>query len=142
MKTTHTLSGVKLLSKGGSLIFCENCKKIIGSINKNGYRYINISVVCSCGNYGSVEIARPDSTADPFEKVRNIPNEKNGVQVCQNCETPIFGIIASRVRTYSFYAECICGEKYDLKSNSAKRLGETARLLKLKRIYTLKNDET
>ena len=134
MKTTYTLSGLKLLSKGGSLIFCENCKKIVGSINKSGYRYINISMVCSCGNYGSLEIRRPDAEVDLLERINRTADEKNGVQTCKKCGNPIFGIIANRVRTYSFYAECICGEKYDQKSNFSKRLGETARLLKLKSI--------
>ena len=134
MKTTYSLNGLKLLSKGGSLIFCENCKKIVGSLNKSGYRYINISLVCSCGNYGNLEIARPDSEANPSRRVNRMPYEKDSVQLCKNCKTPIFGIIANRVRTYSFFAECICGEKYDQKSNSSRRLGETARLLKLKNI--------
>ena len=44
--------------------------KIVGSINKSGYRYINISMVCSCGNYGSLEIRRPDAEVDLLERIK------------------------------------------------------------------------
>ena len=134
MKTTYKLSGIKLLSKGGSLIFCENCQKIVGSINKSGYRYIAIEADCCCGNRWSLEIAKPNSTVNLSKRLNRKSNKENGVHICKKCRTPIFGVVASQVSIYSFYAECICGEKYDAKSNSFKRLEETARLLKLKSI--------
>ncbi len=122
------------MSKGGSLIFCENCQKIIGSINKSGYRYIAIEADCLCGNRWSLEIARPDSTVSSLKRLGCMTDKKNGVHICKKCQMPIFGIVSSQVSTYSFYAECICGEKYDAKNKAFKRLEETARLLKLRSI--------
>ena len=134
MKTTYRLSGVKLLAKGGSLIFCENCQKIVGSINKSGYRYIALEADCCCGNRWSIEIARPDSSVNPLKRLNRMTDRKDGVHICKKCGEPIFGIVASQVGIYSFYTQCVCGEKYDSKSNSFKRLEETARILKLRSI--------
>lgn len=120
------------MSRSGGLVFCDTCEKIIASINKQGYRYINLGIVCSCGNYGHLEFIDEESTADPFERVNLMPNEKNGVAICKHCTTPLFGVIDGRVKNYSFYVECICGEKYDTKSNSGKRLGETVKILNSK----------
>jgi hypothetical protein len=133
VKKICEISGLSLLSKTGSLIFCEKCEKIIGSINKSGYKYINIVLTCSCGNFGAIEISK-NGRSYRQEKVDKTPNERSGVAVCKNCDTAIFGIIDWRVQNYSFFAECKCGEKYDTRCAIEKRLGETARLLKIKNL--------
>lgn len=121
----YRIQRLHTLSKGGSLVFCGNCKKILGSINKSAYRYINMAINCDCGNNGTIEIAHTDSTSDPREFVKKMPFEKNSVSICKKCNTPLFSVIGSRITSYSFYVECKCGEKYDLESTYSKRLGET-----------------
>lgn len=134
MDKLYRIGGLRLLTRSGSLIFCDNCEKIVGSINRQGYRYLNLSIVCTCGNCGSIEISRPGNTSDPFERINKMPDSREGIAVCKNCKMPIFGVISDRVRTYSFYVECVCGEKYDTKSNFSKRLGETIRLMQIEKI--------
>ncbi len=132
MKKLYKANGLKTLSRGGSLVFCKNCEKIVASINKQGYRYINLSIVCSCGSFGSLEIAKETSTSNPYDAVNRMPNEKQGLAFCNACDVPMFGVVGERVKSYSFYVECVCGEKYDLKSGFPKRLGETMEMLKNK----------
>ncbi len=125
MKKKYFIKGLKTLNKNGSLIFCENCEKILGSINQRGYRYINLGISCTCDGFGSFEIATAKSTSDPYDMVNNMPKTENGIAVCQKCGTHMFGIIDKRVKSYSFYVECVCGAKYDLRSTFPDRLGET-----------------
>ncbi len=129
MKVCNKKSGLHTLSRNGSLIFCDNCEKILGSSNKDAYKYMNVSIVCTCGNYGSIEVAKPENTSDPSKRVNKMPKEKYGVQICKRCGRPLLGVISDRVRAYSFYVECVCGEKYDMKSTFSKRLGETMQKL-------------
>ncbi len=133
MKKYHYVKGLRTLSKNGSLIFCENCEKIVGSINQQGYRYINLGISCSCGEFGSLEIAKTDSTADPYDSVDRMPKTEKGIAVCKKCGMPLFGVIDGRVKSYSFYVECVCGEKYDLKSTFPDRLGATLESIKKSR---------
>ncbi len=135
MKRLYNAKGLKTLSPSGSLVFCSNCEKIVASINKQGYRYINLSIACSCGSFGTLEIAKDANTSDPYDTVNHMPKSKNKVAVCDVCDTPMFGVIDERVKNYSFYIECVCGEKYDLKSSFPKRLGETLDIIKKSRKY-------
>ncbi|MBR5155595.1 MAG: hypothetical protein IKW62_03805 [Clostridia bacterium] len=132
MKKVYNANGLKTLSPNGSLVFCKNCEKIVASINKQGYRYINLSITCSCGSFGNLEIAKETSTSDPYEVINRMPKAKNGLAVCGVCNVPMFGVIDERVKNYSFYVECVCGKKYDLKPSFPKRLGETIEMLKNK----------
>ena len=109
MKKGYSVSGLRVLSKRGGLIFCDN--------------------------YGVVEISRQGNSSDPEQRVQKMADDKNGIAVCKCCGTQMFGIIANRVKTYSFYVECVCGEKYDVKSNAPRRLGETAQMLNNKNRY-------
>lgn len=130
MKDKYNIIGLWMPAKTGGLIFCKNCNKIVGSVNIAGYKYLNIGLFCTCGSYGSIEIARKNSTSDLNVKINKMPHFKNNLASCKRCKTPIFGIIENRVSNYSFYAECICGEKYDTRPVEQKRLGETLMLLK------------
>ena len=133
MKKSRTIKGLFTLSKRGSLVFCKNCQRIVGSINVKGYRYINLVIDCGCQSLGTLEIVTDKSTSNQYEPINRMPMSKNGVAVCKKCETPIFSVIEERVNNYSFYAECICGEKYDLKPTFPKRLGETLEKIKKSR---------
>ncbi len=133
MKKSCNIKGLMTLTKDGSLIFCKNCERIIGSINEKGYRYINLAIDCGCHSFGTLEFVKAKSTSNQFEAVGCMPTIKNGVAVCSKCGTPIFSVIDERVKGYSFYAECVCGEKYDLKSTFPNRLGETLEVLKKSR---------
>ncbi len=130
MKTRVRLHGVKTLTRGGSIIFCEGCGRILGSVNKESYRYIKINLICSCGDYGNLEFETLESTADPYERVGHMPVLKNGVAVCKSCGVQIFNVIPTRVKAYSYYVECKCGEKYDMVPTQDMRLGETIKLYK------------
>lgn len=127
MKKKYTANGLRTLSKSGSLIFCNNCDKIVGSINRQGYRYINLTMTCSCNSAGMLEISRENSTSNPLERINRMPAEKDGLAVCKKCGNVMFGLIQGRVLSYAFYVECTCGEKYDIKPMFGKRLGETLR---------------
>lgn len=133
MKKSRKIRGLFTLSKSGSLVFCKECKRIVGSINEKGYRYINLVIDCRCQLRGDLEIITEKSTSNQYEAVRHMPMAKNGVAVCKNCGTPMFSVIEERVEGYSFYVECICGEKYDLKPTFPKRLGETLEKIKKSR---------
>ncbi len=130
MKTRVKLHGVKTLTRGGSIIFCESCDKILGSINKESYRYVKMSFICSCANYGNLEFKTRESTSDSYERVGRMPGLKNGVAVCKRCGVQLFNAIPTRVKAYSCYVECKCGEKYDLVPTQDMRLGETIKLYK------------
>ncbi len=130
MKTRVKLQGVNTLTRGGSIIFCQGCNKILGSVNKDSYRYIKMSLVCSCGDYGNLEFERAESTSDPYERIGRMPGLKNGVAVCKSCGVQLFNVIPTRVKAYSYYVECKCGEKYDLVPMQDRRLGETIKLYK------------
>ena len=127
--------GLWALSKSGGLVFCKNCDKIVGSINKHGYKSLSISLICTCGCYGSAEIVSGGSLTDFAQNVDRTPDFKDSVLTCKECGTPIFGILENRVENYSFFAECVCGAKYDTKPQNHKRLGETAKLLKQNKKY-------
>ncbi len=125
MGNTYLIDSLRTLTKSGSLIFCSICEKLVGSINAKGYRYIDLKINCSCGNYGSIKFKKEGSTSNPYERIGRMPKDVFGVSVCKGCGTPLFGIISERVRSYSFYVECKCGEKYDIPPTYGKRLGET-----------------
>ena len=130
MKTNVKLHGVKTLARGGSIIFCEDCGYILGSVNKVSYRYIEMGLNCFCGNYGKMKFETQESTADPYERIGRMPALKNGVAVCKKCGTQLFNAIPGRVKMYSCYVECKCGEKYDMMPTQDMRLGETIKLYK------------
>ncbi len=132
MKKRYNIKGLKTLKKSGSLIFCDKCDTILGSINEKGYRYINLGISCGCevDMLASLEITLPESTSNPYEPVYRMPKMEKGIAVCEKCGTPMFGIIDDRVENYSFYVECVCGEKYDLRSTFPNRLGETLEQIK------------
>ncbi len=117
--------GAKLLDKNGSLVFCENCEKIVGSINRIGYRYMKIVFSCTCGTYGNIEIVKVNSRLGDAKQINKMPGISKGVCRCTKCDTPLLSMIDSRVLNYSFFAECVCGEAFDTKPNFNKRLGET-----------------
>jgi len=132
IKTVRRLNGVRTLKPNGSLTFCDSCEKIVGSINEKGYSYINIGLICTCGRHGNIEIIKNKKTIDLSEKIDKMPQVIGGASYCKTCRIPIFSIAEERVKSYSFYAECICGERYDRKGTFDKRLGETLTLLTMK----------
>ena len=128
MKNVRKIRGVKTLSWTGSLVFCENCKKILGSINAKGYNYINMQFWCTCGNYGCVEVAKK-RFVDISNRINKMPSiRKLNMSCCSKCNTPLFSVSEDRTSNYSFYVECVCGERYDTRGNFDTRLGETLRL--------------
>ncbi len=130
MKTQVKLLGIRTLVRDGSIIFCRGCERILGSVNRESYKYIGLNISCSCGNYGKLEFKRADSTVDTDEQTGQMPGLKNGVAVCKKCGVQLFNIIPTRVKGYSCYVECKCGEKYDMVPMQDKRLGETIKLYK------------
>ena len=131
MKRHHDIVGLKTLTKSGSLVFCERCKKIIASINSNGYNYIKLVLNCTCGNHGSLEFSYTKTLPD-FSKTRVMPYEKDGLAVCKVCGNKIFGVIPDRTSNYSFSCVCSCGEKYNIPSTFKNRLGETMKQFEIK----------
>ncbi len=129
-KTVKKLNGAKLLAPNGSLVFCENCEKVVGSINKSGYRYINFIFICTCGMCGRVEIIRDGHKNGISQHLNRMPKVVNGVCCCRECDNPLLSVKEESVYNFSFFTECICGEKYDTKPSFNKRLGETLRILK------------
>ena len=128
MKYIHFLHNLHTLKKGGSLVFCSICEKIIASINQDSYKYIKLDIDCSCGNHGSLEFSSTRLLPD-FDSIKQMPYEKDGLAICKNCKTKMFGVIPHRTSNYSFYIECKCGEKYNIKPTFEKRLGETLKQL-------------
>ena len=130
-KTVRKIKGAHLLQPDGSLIFCDVCDKIVGSINAKGYNYIKLSFLCSCDNHGSIEITRDGHSVPLENNIRKMPVRKRlGMLCCADCDISLFSVIEERVKNYSFSAECICGRKYDMKPQSHKRFGELIELYK------------
>lgn len=132
MKRLYNCEGLHTLAKKGSLVFCNECNRIIASINKQGYREISIRIRCICSNYGKLEISRMDSIYDLCPNEDYTPLSKDGVMLCRKCKNPLFGIIDERVYAYHFDVECICGARYSKKPIFENRLGETLKLIKNK----------
>lgn len=124
-RTVRNVNGINSLHPNGSLVFCENCEKILGSINERGYNYINIALVCTCGNYGQIEIIKNGHKNDTTRRVNKMPRTELNINICRKCDRPLFQITEGRVKSYAFYAECVCGERYDRQVMFDKRLGET-----------------
>ena len=102
---------------------------IIGSVNRFGYKYLYIAFECNCGNQGNIEIIRDGHFNDREKIIRKTPKTKLGTFICAKCDTPLISMIDKRV-TYTFYTECVCGEKYDTKPTFDTRLGETLKAYK------------
>lgn len=132
MQRKYNIFGLVIPAKNGGLVFCNNCKQIVGSINRKGYRFLSFSLTCTCCNQGQLELVRKNSTFDRGKNYKSKPRHRNNLMSCVECGTPIFGIIEERVRNFSFKAECICGAKYDTKARTNRRLEETAMFLKYK----------
>ena len=130
MATFHKTIGTRLLSTTSGLMFCENCEKIVGSINFKGYKYLNLAYVCTCGNYGSVELIKHKHKPDTEKAINRMPVGRNHLCICRECNTPMLSVIGDRVENYSFVVECTCGATYDTKPNFDHRLGETLKLFK------------
>lgn len=128
-KTLTKISGARFLSSGGSLVFCDRCGIIIGSVNRYGYKYLYITFDCNCGNHGEIKIIRDGHLNDQENPIYKAPKTRLGTFVCTKCDTPLISIIKGRVQ-YSYYIECICGEKYDSQPSFDKRLGETLKAFK------------
>ena len=128
MKTKACLRGLKTLAKSGSLVFCGNCEKILGSINSKGFRSIKLSIICTCGNYGSLIISHGKNCEDAPRYIGRMPFVKKEILYCKKCMEPLFGVIDHRTMQYSFSVRCRCGEEYDLKPSFPSRLGETLKM--------------
>lgn len=126
--TFRSVDGARLLQPNGGLMFCDNCEKIVGSINPLGYNFLMLVFCCTCGQYGCVEISRNKKRYNPDERVNKMPKSKNALCCCPRCDEVLFSVLENRVETYSFSVECKCGEKYDVKPNFSKRLGETLKM--------------
>ncbi len=129
-KTITKLVDARFLSNGGSLLFCGNCGKIVGSVNKSGYKYLYLEFECTCGNCGKVEVIRDGHFNDIEMQIRNAPKTRLGVFICSKCDTPLISMIDERVKSYAYFTECVCGERYDTKPRFDKRLGETLKAFK------------
>jgi len=128
--TFKNIVGVRLLSPNGGLMYCDNCEKIVGSINALGYDFMMMLFCCTCGNYGCIEISRNKKRYNPELRANRMPKTDKGVCCCSKCGESLFAILENRIENYSFSVECKCGEIYDVKPNFSKRLGETLKLYK------------
>lgn len=135
-KERYSILGLLAPSKTGGLLYCKLCEKIVGSINKSSYRFLKINLICTCGNYGMIEIAHKTADSDIYSFANKMPDFKNNLASCKKCGIPIFGVVEERVGNYSFYAECKCGARYDTRPTEHKRLGETAMRLKYEKKKT------
>ncbi len=130
MAAVRKEKGTRLLSKNSGLMFCENCEKIVGSVNIDGYMYINLSFRCTCENDANIEIIRDKHKNDISQPVNRMPGRDKGRCNCRKCGVSMFSVIEDRVESYSFFVECKCGEKYDTIPTFESRLGETLELYK------------
>lgn len=128
--TFKNVAGARLLAPNGGIVYCDNCEKIVGSINATGYNFLMLVFCCTCGNYGCIEISRNKTRYNPEERVNRTPLVKKGVCTCGACDETLFSMLEDRIDNYSFFVECKCGEKYDIKPNFERRLGETLKLFR------------
>ena len=114
---------------------------IVGSINCEGYDFIDLRVICNCRTVISVNNCF--AGAKPFnrENIHSILIWRDGVYTCRKCGRKILSVIDERVYNYSFNLICRCGEQYDSINNFRRRLGETMELLRDEPEFMKKNKE-
>lgn len=132
-KNLHTLK------KSGSLIFCDSCNMIIGSINIASYENLCLHINCSCGTKGALQFSKTEILER--KSVNRTPAYLNGVYTCSKCNTPLLSVIYSRVKNYSFYVECICGEIYDYPIEHHNPLSETLNRFKQEKVFRLRSTQ-
>ena len=111
-------------------MFCKDCDRIVGSINRNAFSYINIKFTCSCDKDVRREIEIMKEKYIPEKVKKALKSTKFGLYSCNKCSAPIFSIVKDRVAYFSFHVKCSCGEIYDEKEVFEKRLGETLNRIK------------
>lgn len=123
------LNGTHLYRKNGSLIFCDGCNRIIGSLNGSGYKNINLGFICKCNpdKLRRIEILRDESRSDT---VKGVLKSRNGKFVCTECGMPLLSIAEERVMACVFDVKCCCGADYGSKNFQKNRLDETVERLK------------
>lgn len=130
MRVTRKIKGARLLNRNYGLMFCDNCQKIVGSVNFDGYLYINLAFRCTCENEINLEIVRDKHNNDISIPINRMPQTHKGRCICGECGVAMFAVISERVENYSFFVECRCGAKYDTVPNFTSRLGETLEMYK------------
>ncbi len=96
--------------KGGSLIICKSCEKIVGYLNQDGYRSLMLMFACDCGSKGSLEYNyRPR----PANRPANKPLVSNdGLFKCSACGAPLFSLKTSELKYFAGSIICKCGAEY------------------------------
>lgn len=100
----------RTLKKGGSLIICEPCEKIIGYLNCGCYRSLMLMFACKCGCKGSLEYNYlPRSASQPVNKPL-VSND--GLFKCSACGMPLFSLKTSELKYFAGSITCKCGAEY------------------------------
>lgn len=126
------LSGAHLYRKNGSLIFCDGCDLIIGSLNESGYKNINLGFICRCNpdRLRRIEILRDK---DHGNGRKGVLKKRNGKFECTECGMPLLSIAEERIMACVFDVRCRCGADYGSKNFQKNRLDETVERLKKER---------
>ncbi len=116
----------------GGLIICEKCQRILGYLNKVGYRDIKMVLYCRCGQIGFLKTDFCERQHSTEHSLRTVKNEYR----CEKCGTPLFSLCAETVANYAFTVTCRCGERY---RRNVRDLEETVK--KNKKLSLIKNKE-
>lgn len=115
----------------GGLIFCANCRHILGYLNADGYRKLQMVLHCRCGQICYLK-AETENLTD--KTMRMLPATKRGF-LCEECGLPLFSLRKDFVSNFTFNVSCRCGANYAKDITQAagrKRLSEL--------VYTLKQN--
>lgn len=92
----------------GGLIFCNRCRHILGYLNGDGYRTIQMIIRCKCGQIG---VLRTEIANKPRSIARMLRAKKMEYR-CEKCGLPLFSLHKECIAACSFCIACKCGASY------------------------------
>lgn len=119
-------------SSAGGLIYCSNCRYILGYLNAEGYQNIQMILRCRCGQTGYIKTIPAIPTRGAVHMLRAVKQEFQ----CKKCGLPLFSLRKDFVTHFTFNLTCRCGLCYTkdiMQAEEEKRIPELVSILKRKR---------
>ncbi len=116
----------------GGLIYCANCRHILGYLNAEGYQGLQMVLRCRCGQ---VCYLKTDLENLSDKATRMLPVTKRGFS-CEECGLPLFSLRKDFVSDFTFRVSCCCGTGYTkdiMQDAGERRLSELVYKLKQNR---------
>lgn len=113
----------------GGLIYCSNCRYILGYLNAEGYQDIRIILRCRCGQIGYIKTVPQKAVHGTVHLLRAAKQEFQ----CEECGLPLFSLRKNFVSGFTFQITCRCGKNYIkdiMQAEQEKRIPELVKILR------------